>query len=64
MIEIDLIGTFNMSRAAFAQLAKNQGTIINISATLHYTATPWQTHASAAKVFTFPANFPTIWKYL
>jgi peroxisomal 2,4-dienoyl-CoA reductase len=49
VVEIDLIGTFNMSRAAFSALAKTQGTIVNISATLHYTSTPWQVHASAAK---------------
>lgn len=38
-----------MSRAAFTELSKTKGTVINISATLHYTSTPWQTHASAAK---------------
>jgi len=49
VIEIDLVGTFNMSRAAFAELKKSKGIIINISATLHYSTTPWQVHASAAK---------------
>jgi len=49
VVEIDLIGTFNMSRAAFAELKKTKGCIINISATLHYHTTPWQVHASAAK---------------
>eukprot|EP01114_Cavostelium_apophysatum_P012443 TRINITY_DN2785_c0_g1_i2.p1 TRINITY_DN2785_c0_g1~~TRINITY_DN2785_c0_g1_i2.p1 ORF type:complete len:296 (-),score=61.43 TRINITY_DN2785_c0_g1_i2:36-887(-) len=49
VIEIDLIGTFNLSRAAFNELRKTKGTIINISATLHYSTTPWQIHASAAK---------------
>jgi len=49
VIEIDLIGTFNMSRAAFAELKKTKGSIINISATLHYKSTPWQIHSSAAK---------------
>jgi peroxisomal 2,4-dienoyl-CoA reductase len=31
------------------ELKKNGGSIINITATLHYGATPWQVHASAAK---------------
>lgn len=49
VMEIDLFGTFNMSRAAFPELQKTKGNIINISATLHYGATPWQTHAASAK---------------
>ena len=50
VIDIDLGGTFNASRAAFAMLRANQdGLIINISATLHYHGTPMQLHASAAK---------------
>lgn len=43
------VGTFNMSRAAFQELKKTKGNIINISATLHYSTTPWQSHAAAAK---------------
>lgn len=50
VMEIDLLGTFNLSRACFEALKETRGSILNISATLHYTATPWQTHASAAKV--------------
>jgi peroxisomal 2,4-dienoyl-CoA reductase len=49
VVDIDLKGTFNVCRAAFAELKKNRGQILNISATLHYTATPWQLHVSAAK---------------
>lgn len=49
VIEIDTIGTFHMSKAAFEQLKTNKGVILNISATLHYTATYYQLHASAAK---------------
>jgi len=49
LIDIDLIGTFNMCRAAFDELKKTKGNILNISATLHYTSTPWQVHASSAK---------------
>lgn len=37
-------------RAAYEALkASKAGVIINISATLHYGATPWQLHASSAK---------------
>jgi len=50
VVEIDLIGTFNASRAAFEALrASGRGAVINISATLHYHGTPLQVHASAAK---------------
>jgi len=49
VVEIDVLGTFHMCKAAFEELKKTKGTIINISATLHYTATPYQIHASAAK---------------
>ncbi|BDA49426.1 Peroxisomal 2,4-dienoyl-CoA reductase [Coccomyxa sp. Obi] len=49
VMEIDTIGTFATSRAAFPALRARGGSIINISATLHYGATWWQAHASAAK---------------
>ncbi len=50
VIDIDLNGTFHTSRAAFEPLQKaGDGLILNISATLHYQATPLQIHASAAK---------------
>jgi len=50
VLDIDAAGTFNVTRAAFdACLRDKGGTIINISATLHYAATPLQVHASAAK---------------
>jgi peroxisomal 2,4-dienoyl-CoA reductase len=55
VIEIDLIGTFNMSKASFSTLCESSkklsqsSNIINISATLHYGATFYQAHASAAK---------------
>ncbi|KAK9804870.1 hypothetical protein WJX72_009287 [[Myrmecia] bisecta] len=50
VMEIDALGTFTASRAAFPQL-RNAGrsAIVNISATLHYGATWWQVHAGAAK---------------
>ena len=50
VIDIDLCGTFNASRAAFESLCKSgDALVLNISATLHYHGTPLQVHASAAK---------------
>ncbi len=49
VVDIDLKGTFNVSRAAFAQLKEHKGQILNITATLHYLGTPMQLHVSAAK---------------
>lgn len=59
VIDIDSVGTFTMCHEALKYLRKGGpgkdsssggGTIINISATLHYTATWYQIHVSAAKV--------------
>ncbi|MEM9192508.1 MAG: SDR family oxidoreductase [Myxococcota bacterium] len=50
VMEIDAQGTFNVSKAVFDRRFRDHGgTILNISATLHYGATPLQVHASAAK---------------
>lgn len=49
VVEIDLCGTFNASKAAFDALCRSRGLILNISATLHYRGTPLQAHAAAAK---------------
>jgi 2,4-dienoyl-CoA reductase [(3E)-enoyl-CoA-producing], peroxisomal len=49
VVDIDTKGTFNVCRAAFEALKESKGQIINISATLHYLATPMQIHVSAAK---------------
>jgi peroxisomal 2,4-dienoyl-CoA reductase len=50
VMEIDTQGTFNVSRAAFDHsLRDHGGHILNVSATLHYTGVPMQTHAGAAK---------------
>lgn len=54
VMAIDTLGTFNMCRAGHSLLkltanAENPSTVINISATLQYGATWWQSHASAAK---------------
>lgn len=49
VVDIDLKGSFNVCRAAFNELKKHQGQVLNISATLHYLGTPMQLHVSAAK---------------
>jgi peroxisomal 2,4-dienoyl-CoA reductase len=50
VIEIDTIGTFLMSKHVYIQwMKKNGGSIINISAALHYLGTLMNSHASAAK---------------
>lgn len=49
VLDIDTKGTFNVCRAAFESLKESKGQILNISATLHYLATPMQIHVSAAK---------------
>jgi peroxisomal 2,4-dienoyl-CoA reductase len=58
VLDIDAVGTFNMCHAALKYLKKGApgrdsssggGSIINISATLHYTASWYQIHVSAAK---------------
>jgi peroxisomal 2,4-dienoyl-CoA reductase len=51
VIEIDTIGSFNASHAAFPYLkeSKKSPMIINITALLQTPATYWQVHSSAAK---------------
>lgn len=49
VLDIDLQGSFNMSKAALEELKKTKGVVISISATLYYKTTPFQLHASAAK---------------
>ena len=49
VIDIDLCGTFNVSRASFAALSARRGCIVNISATQAFVPTPLQAHAGAAK---------------
>ena len=50
VLEIDTLGTFHVCKAAFAGFMKQHGgSIINISATLHYTGVPMQMHPGAAK---------------
>jgi len=49
VVDIDLKGTFNVSRAALPYLRAQGGSVINISATLPYLGTMGQSHAAAAK---------------
>jgi peroxisomal 2,4-dienoyl-CoA reductase len=49
VVDIDLKGTFNVSRAAFPFLKRQGGAVLNISATLQLLGTVGQSHASAAK---------------
>ena len=49
VVDIDLKGTFNVSRAALPHLKKQGGSVLNISATLPYLGTMGQSHAAAAK---------------
>ncbi|XP_070580456.1 peroxisomal 2,4-dienoyl-CoA reductase [(3E)-enoyl-CoA-producing]-like isoform X3 [Ptychodera flava] len=50
VIEIDTMGTFNVTKAVYDKAMQEKGgVIINISATLHYKGTALQTHAASAK---------------
>lgn len=49
VVDIDLCGTFNASRAAFPRLSQHGGSIVNITATQADVPTPLQCHAGAAK---------------
>ncbi|MGH8460384.1 MAG: SDR family oxidoreductase [Stenotrophobium sp.] len=49
VIDIDLLGGFNVMRAAFEYLRKPGAAIINISAPQAWLPTPFQIHACAAK---------------
>jgi 2,4-dienoyl-CoA reductase [(3E)-enoyl-CoA-producing], peroxisomal len=49
VIDIDLVGTFNASRAAFELLSRQGGSIVSITATQAWLPTPLQCHVGAAK---------------
>jgi NAD(P)-dependent dehydrogenase (short-subunit alcohol dehydrogenase family) len=49
VVEIDLMGTFNVCRAAFEALARQGGSIVSITATQAWLPTPLQCHVGAAK---------------
>lgn len=49
VIDIDLLGSFNAARAAFAQLRETRGCVVFISAGMAYVPFPYQVHVGAAK---------------
>lgn len=49
VVNIDLLGSFNTVKATFNELKKTKGSIIFVSATLHYYGVPFQIHVGAAK---------------
>src|SRR5262249_47834838 len=49
VIDIDLLGSFNASRAAFEQLRETKGTILFISAGMAFVPHAYQVHVGAAK---------------
>jgi len=50
VLDIDTVGTYNVSRAVFLKwMKKHGGKIVNITATLHWTGEALQSHAGAAK---------------
>jgi NAD(P)-dependent dehydrogenase (short-subunit alcohol dehydrogenase family) len=49
VVDIDLIGSFNASRAAFKQLKETKGIILYISAGMAYMPYAFQVHVGAAK---------------
>ncbi|PCH32975.1 NAD(P)-binding protein [Wolfiporia cocos MD-104 SS10] len=49
VIDIDTIGTYNTIKATLPYVRQSKGSYIHVSATLHYKATPYQIHVSAAK---------------
>jgi len=49
VVDIDLLGSFNVARAAYPHLRKPGAAIVQISAAQAFVATPWQAHVCAAK---------------
>ncbi|KAF9235954.1 hypothetical protein BU15DRAFT_50703 [Melanogaster broomeanus] len=49
VMEIDTMGTFNTVKATLPYVRASCGAYIHISAMMHYKATPYQVHVSAAK---------------
>ncbi|KAJ8082761.1 peroxisomal 2 4-dienoyl-CoA reductase sps19 [Marasmius tenuissimus] len=49
VMEIDTIGSYNTVKATLPHVRSSRGSYIFVSATLHYNATPYQAHVSAAK---------------
>ena len=64
VLDIDLVGTYNISRACLPALRNSgDGSIVNISTTFQYTAAWYQTHAAAAKsaIDTLTRQFALEW---
>ncbi|MGE4240458.1 SDR family oxidoreductase [Ramlibacter sp.] len=49
VVDIDLLGSFNVARLAYGHLRKPGASIIHISTTQAFTPTPYQAHVCAAK---------------
>lgn len=49
VVAIDLLGSFNTVKACFSELKKTKGSILFVSATLHYYGIALQAHVGAAK---------------
>ncbi|RPA75813.1 NAD(P)-binding protein [Ascobolus immersus RN42] len=49
VIDIDLLGSYNTVKATLAEVKKRKGRYLFVSATMHYTGMPYQSHAIAAK---------------
>jgi 2,4-dienoyl-CoA reductase [(3E)-enoyl-CoA-producing], peroxisomal len=49
VIDIDTIGSYNTLKATIPHLKKSKGSILFVSATIHYRGTVLQAHVSAAK---------------
>lgn len=49
VLEIDTLGTYNAIKSTLPYVRQAKGAYIHLSATLHYRATPYQAHVSAAK---------------
>ena len=48
-MEIDTLGSYNTLKATIPHLKKSKGSILFVSATIHYRGTILQAHVSAAK---------------
>ncbi len=64
VVDIDLQGTFNMTKAAFTAVMKERGgVVINITAPFEHMGVSWQAHAAAAKsgVISFTRSAAAEW---
>jgi peroxisomal 2,4-dienoyl-CoA reductase len=64
VVEIDLQGTFNVSKAVFSAVMKERGgAVVNITAPFEHMGASWQAHAAAAKsgVISFTRSAAAEW---